>query len=70
MRNTLLIVGLLVAGAGFTAGCSDDNGRVVEHKETDRPHILDNGHTRTSDTTVQNSDGSYTAEHEKVKTNP
>jgi hypothetical protein len=69
MRNFIFIVALSVAGAGFSVGCSsDDDHRVVEHKETDRPHILDNGRTHTSDTTIQNSDGSYSTKHEKVKT--
>jgi len=67
MRNTLLFIGLVIGAAGFMVGCGSDD-RVVEHKESDRGHILDNGRTHTSETTVEHNDGSVTHEESKTKT--
>lgn len=63
-RYALLTLAVLSFGGLLTTGCSHE----VSHEETDKPRLL-GGHEHEEKTTYQNSDGSYSTEQTKVKTN-
>lgn len=63
-RFAIFTLSVLSLGAIISGGCSHE----VSHEETDKPTLL-GGHEHEEKTTYQNSDGSYSTDESKVKTN-